>query len=83
MKEPVNPLYSRTEDQFKYVKNKPTVKGACDVLRNTFERVGIAGKLFLRKQFRELRLKEGDNVKSFLLQFVKIRREMKAAGIKY
>lgn len=70
------------EDQLDYVKDKRTAKDAWDALKNAFERVGIAGKLFLKKQFQELRLKEGENVKAFLLQFEKVLREMKAAGVK-
>ena len=75
-------IHRIAEDQLEYVKDKRTAKDAWDALRNAFERVGIAGKLFLRKQFQELRLKEGENVKSFLLQFEKVLREMKAAGVK-
>lgn len=70
------------EDQLEYVKDKRTAKEAWEALKNAFERVGIAGKLFLRKQFQEMRLKEGGNVKAFLLQFDKVLREMKAAGVK-
>lgn len=70
------------EDQLDYVKDKRTAKEAWDALKNAFERVGIAGKLLLKKQFQELRLKEGGDIKSYLLQFGKVLREMKAAGVK-
>lgn len=38
--------------------------------------------LLVKLQFQELWLKEGNNVKSFLLQFEKVLHEMKAAGVK-
>lgn len=75
-------IHRIAEDQLDYVKDKRTAKDAWDALKNAFERVGIAGKLFLKKQFQELRLEEGENVKAYLLQFEKVLREMKAAGVK-
>ncbi|XP_035901012.1 uncharacterized protein LOC118507114 [Anopheles stephensi] len=70
------------EDQLDYVKDTRTAKEAWDALKNVFERVGIAGKLLLKKQFQELKLKEGGDVKANLLQFEKVLRDMRAAGVK-
>lgn len=53
-------IHRIAEDQVKYVKDKRTAKDAWDALRNAFERVGIASKLFLRKQSQELRLQLRD-----------------------
>ncbi|EDS42295.1 conserved hypothetical protein [Culex quinquefasciatus] len=67
------------EDQLDHVKDARSAKETWDALRDVFERVGIAGKLFLKKQFQELRLVEGGDVQAFLLQFEKLLRELKAA----
>lgn len=50
--------------------------------RNAFERVGMAGKLILKKQFQELKLTEGGDMKQFLLQFEKILRQLRAVKVK-
>ncbi|XP_052562346.1 uncharacterized protein LOC128092489 [Culex pipiens pallens] len=70
------------EDQLDHVKDARSAKETWDALRDVFERVGIAGKLFLKKQFQELRLVEGGDVPAFLLQFEKLLRELKTAGVK-
>ncbi|XP_052566455.1 uncharacterized protein LOC128093499 [Culex pipiens pallens] len=70
------------EDQLDHVKDARTAKETWDALRDVFERVGIAGKLFLKKQFQELRLAEGGDVPPFLQRFEKVLRELKAAGVK-
>lgn len=70
------------EDQLEYVNDKDTAKDVWDVLRDSFERVGITGKLFLKKRFQELRLAEGGDVKGFLLEFDKVLRELRSAGVK-
>lgn len=44
-------IHRIAEDQLEYVKDKRTTKNVWDGLKNAFERIGIAGKLFLRKQF--------------------------------
>lgn len=62
------------EDQLDYVMDERTAKEAWGALKSAFERVGIAGKLFLKTQ--ELRLREGENVKAYLLKFEKVLREM-------
>ena len=45
-----------------------------------FERMGIADKLFLRKRFQTLKLRDGASVQTYLLQFEKVLRELSAAG---
>lgn len=72
-------IHRIAEDQLEYAKEHKTAKDIWDELKNNFERIGIAGKLILKKQFQELRLAEGGDVKAFLLRFEKILRELRTA----
>lgn len=74
-------IHRIAEDQLEYAKEHKTAKDIWDELKNNFERIGIAGKLILKKQFQELRLAEGGDVKAFLLRFEKILRELRTAEV--
>lgn len=71
-----------SDNQLELIKDCPTPKLIWDKLRSVFERRGVAGQLFLRKQLLTLKYVEGagTSMADHLLRFDKLIRELKGSG---
>lgn len=70
------------DDQLEHIKDKTTAKEIYDTLEFVFERKSIAGQLMLRKKLVTLKYDGKTNIKSHLLEFDKIVRDLKSIGAK-
>lgn len=70
------------DSQLELVKDCATPKRIWDTLKTVFERRGVAGQLFVRKQLLTLKYVEGGGVSlpEHLLQFDRLIRELKESG---
>lgn len=69
------------DTHLEYVRCKAS-KEAWDCLAATFERKGIAGKLYLRKRLLILKLAEGDPLEEHFVIFDSLVRQLKTSGAK-
>lgn len=71
-----------SDNQLELIKDCPTPKLIWDKLKSVFERRGVAGQLFLRKQLLTLKYVEGagTSMADHLLRFDKLIRELKGSG---
>lgn len=70
------------DDYLEYVKDKETPKGVWSTLTATFERKGVANRMFLRRELLTLKMTDGENLENHFLKFDRILRELKSAGAK-
>lgn len=69
------------DNQLELIKDCRTPKQIWSTLKNVFERRGVAGQLYLRKQLLTLRYVEGVcRMSEHLLRFDKLIRELKGSG---
>lgn len=71
-----------SDDYLENVKDKETPKEVWSSLIATFERKGVANRMFLRRKLLTLKMIEGANLEGHLSTFDKILRELKSAGAK-
>lgn len=71
-----------SDNQLELIKDCQTPKQIWDKLKNVFERRGVSGQLFLRKQLLTLKYVDGvgSDMSDHLLRFDKIIRELKGSG---
>jgi hypothetical protein len=70
------------DDYLEYVKDKNNSKEVWSALKATFERKGVANRMFLRRQLLTLKMKDEEDLQEHLLKFDKILRELRSAGAK-
>lgn len=70
------------DDYLEYVKDKKTSKEVWSALEATFERKGVANRMYLHRQLLTLKMSEGANLQEHFLTFDKIIRELKSSGAK-
>lgn len=70
------------DNQLEYIKDKLIAKDIFDTLEQVFERKSVANQLYLRKKFVTLKYYESGHIKTHLLEFDKIVRELKSTGVK-
>lgn len=70
------------DSQLELVKECQTPKQICETLKNVFERKGVAGQLYVRKQLLTLRYVQGagKTMAEHLVNFDKLIRELKGSG---
>lgn len=71
-----------SDDYLEYVKDKATPKEVWSTLKANFERQGVANPMFLRRKLLTLKMIEGADLESHLLEFDKTLRDLKSAGAK-
>lgn len=70
------------DEYLEYVKDKATPKEVWSTLIATFERKGMANRMFLRRKLLKLEMTDNEDLESHLLNFNTILRDLKSAGAK-
>lgn len=73
-----------SDNQLELIKDCKTPKVIWDTLKNIFEKRGVAGQLYIRKQLLTLRYTEGagSSMSEHLMRFDRLIRELKGSGAK-
>lgn len=66
--------------QIEIIRNQRTAYGMWSALEQMYERKGLPGQLFLKRKLFSMRLKEGENMETFLRQFDDTKNKLEAAG---
>uniref|UniRef100_A0AAG5DN37 CCHC-type domain-containing protein n=1 Tax=Anopheles atroparvus TaxID=41427 RepID=A0AAG5DN37_ANOAO len=70
------------DSQLEYVRGKTTPRAIWNTLKQTFEKRGVSGVLYLLKQLATLKYHEKDTIEEHILGFEKIVRELESADVK-
>lgn len=68
------------DSQIDLVRGKKTAHDMWRCLEDMYEQKGLSGQLHLKRKLMSLKMKEGDDIESFLLKFDGVVHELKATG---
>lgn len=69
------------DSQLEHLRGKKTSHEMWKTLEDKFERKGLPGQLFLKKKMLQMKLREGENLENFILQFEELIRQLNATGV--
>lgn len=70
------------DSQLESLRDKNTAYKMWTTLEEKYEKKGMPGQLFLKKKLLSMKLKEGEQLEKFIMEFEEVLRQLKAAGTK-